>query len=446
MSVLQRLREKFWFIPAVLCVAAFLLAQALVALDRRVGDIDTSGFLGALLHEAGASGSRDVLSVIATSSLAVAGTTFSITIAVMALTSSSYGPRLVRNFMADTGNQLVLGVYVATFLYSLLVMRALGGMGDARQDGAEDFVPHIAVNVAIVLAVLNVAVLVYFIHHISDSIQIATIAARVRTDLRGTVDRLYPETLGQGTDQGHDDEATDVLPQRLDADGVAVLAGRPGYLQSIREDELMDVATRHDVLVAMRVRPGSYVIDSTVLALVHPPERATEAVRAGIRASLLIGDARSPHQDVEFGVQQLTELAVRALSSGTNDPYTAVNALDDLSAALVVLASRPQPSAARYDSRGVLRVHAPHLDVAELVSGVLDRMRWYAASSVEVMSEALILAELVGAHARGPEVRARLLTEVQLMTEAVARAGNQDHDVEVFRARADEVARGLARG
>lgn len=440
--MLQRLREKFWFIPAVLSVAAFVLAEALIALDRLVGEIDASGFLGAFLYQAGASGSRDVLSVIATSSLAVAGTTFSITIAVMALTSSSYGPRLVRNFMADVGNQVVLGVYVATFLYSLLVMRAVRVIGD----GADAFVPHLAVNVAIVFAVLNVAVLVYFIHHISDSIQISTIAARVRTDLRATVDRLYPETIGHGEDRAEDAEIADELPQRLGEDGVPVLAGRPGYLQSVRDDQLMDIAARHDVLVALRVRPGGYVIDSTVLALVHPPERATEKVRDHVRGALIVGDARSPHQDAEFAVEQLTELAVRALSSGINDPYTAVNALDDLSAALVVLASREQPSAGRYDAHGVLRVHAPHVEAVELVSGVLDRMRWYAAGSVQVMHEALTLVELVGARARGREVRARLLTQVHLMTEAVARAGNQDHDVDVFRARADEVARGLARG
>lgn len=444
MTVFQRLREKFWFIPSVLSVAAFVLAAALVGLDQRIGDVDLPGFLDAVLYQAGASGSRAVLSVIATSSLAVAGTTFSITIAVMALASSSYGPRLVRNFMADAGNQIVLGVYVATFLYSLLVMRSVGVTGDPVDDGAEAFVPHLAVNVAVLLAVINVAVLVYFIHHISDSIQISTIAARVRTDLRGTVDRLYPETIGREP-RVAGAALSDELPQRLAEEGVPVLAGQPGYVQAVRDDALLDAAGRHDVLVAMQVRPGSHVIDTTVLALVHPPERATEAVRDSVRRALIVGDTRSPHQDVEFAVQQLTEMAVRALSSGTNDPYTAVNALDDLSAALVPLASRDQPSAGRYDSQGVLRVHAPHVDAAELVSGVLDRVRWYAASSVEVMHAALTLTELVGAHARGRELRARLLTQINLMTEAVGRAGNQDHDVKAFRVRAEQVARGLAR-
>jgi uncharacterized membrane protein len=444
-SVLQRMRERFWFVPAVLSAAAFVLAEALIALDRAFGELGTSGLLGAVLYRAGAAGSRDVLGVIATSSLAVAGTTFSITIAVMALTSSSYGPRLVRNFMADPGNQVVLGVYVATFLYSLLVMRAVRVIGDPLDASADIFVPHLAVNVAIAFAVLNVAVLVYFIHHISDSIQIATIAARVRSDLRSTVDSLYPESIGLDEQQVEQGREEIELPDRLETDGVALRAERPGYLQSVREEELVRVAARHDILVAMKVRPGGYLIDDTVFALVYPPERASEQALDGIRGAVIIGDARSPHQDVDFAVQQLTELAVRALSSGINDPYTAVNALDDLSAGLVPLASREQPSAGRYDTEGVLRVHAPHADVVELVNGVLDRMRWYAATHVEVMTAALRLAELVGASARQRELRARLRTQVHLMTDAVAAAGNQDHDVDAFRARADDVVRGLAR-
>jgi uncharacterized membrane protein len=439
-SVLQRLREKFWFIPALLSVAAFVLAEALVALDRQLGEMGGAGLASALLTRTAAAGSRDLLGVIATSSLAVAGTTFSITIAVMALTSSSYGPRLVRNFMADSGNQLVLGVYVATFLYSLLVMRSIR----VELDGQE-FVPHLAVTVALLLAVLNVAVLVYFIHHISDSIQIATIAARVRSDLRDTAERRYPAAVGRDLADISGDATGIELPARLDQDGVPVRAGAPGYVQSVRSQALMAAARRHDVLVAMRVQPGDYVLDATALALLHPPERATDDVADDIRASVVIGAARSPQQDVEFAVQQLTELAVRALSTGTNDPYTAVNALDELSAGLVVIASHEDPSTRRFDKDEVLRVHAPHRDAIDLVSSVLDRMRWYAASSIEVMGHALALVEQVGRATESRPLRARLLTQVTLMVEAVARAEPQPHDMERFRQRADEVVRGLAR-
>ena len=183
MNILQRLGERFWFIPALMCTAAFVLAEGLIAVDRYLGDAVVTGWASPLFYRVGESGSRDILGAIASSSLAVAGTTFSITMAVLALTSSAYGPRLVRNFMADRGNQAVLGVFVSTFLYSLLTLRSIRVIGDPGNQEAEVFVPHLAVNTAVLLAVVNVAVLIYFIHHISDSIQVSTLASGVRADL-----------------------------------------------------------------------------------------------------------------------------------------------------------------------------------------------------------------------------------------------------------------------
>ena len=426
-SVLQRLGERFWFRPALLCVAAFVLAEGLIALDRWRSPALVPDWMAVLLYRVGESGSRDILGAIASSSLAVAGTTFSITIAVLALTSSSYGPRLVRNFMADRGNQAVLGVFVATFLYSLLVLRSIRVIGDPGDQDGKAFVPHLAVNAAVLLAVLNVAVLVYFIHHISDSIQVSSLASSVRQDLLRTVDRLYPAEIGHG---GRGDEATaaGALPEEIERYGMPVTAARGGYVQSVDDDELMGAARRHDVLIALRTRPGQYVLDDTVIALVHPPARA-EAVAGAIQGAFHVADARSPYQDPEFGVQQLTEMAVRALSPSTNDPYTAINALSDLSVGLARLAARTPPSATRLDEDGTARVHAPAVSVAELIGSVIDAMRWHAAAAPGVMHATLGIVELVGDHARTQALRAELAAHVDLLEEAFTAAGNLPHDV-----------------
>jgi uncharacterized membrane protein len=441
MNVLQRLGERFWFVPAVLCLGAVLVAELLIWVDR-AWELILPAWADAVLYRVGESGSRDILAAIAGSSLGVAGTTFSITMAVLALTSSSYGPRLIRNFMADRGNQVVLGVYVATFLYSLLVLRSVRAVGDPGDPDAEVFVPHLAINFAVVLAVLNVAVLIYFIHHISDSIQISTIARRVRTDLHGTVDRLYPDQLGGDV---RDVDGDDDLPDGLDEDAAQVHATLPGYVTSVRGEDLVEAAREADVLVHLCVRPGQYVLDESLVARVHPPERATEEVIEAVRGAIHVDDARNPYQDVSFAVQQLTELAVRALSPGTNDPFTAVNALDDLSSGLSRLAERETPSSRRYDASGTLRVYAPHVGAVELTSTVLDNVRWYAAGSPAVMHSALDLVQRVGRRAGERAVRARLLTQVRLMEEAFRRAGHQEHDVDEFAERAREAEQTLAR-
>ena len=321
MTFLQRLRERFWFLPALLCLCAAALAQLLVALDRAVDQSLAPGWASAFVYRVGASGSRDILGAIASSSLAVAGTTFSITMAVLALTSSTYGPRLVRNFMADRGNQAVLGVYVATFLYSLLVLRAVRVLGDPGDQDAEVFVPHLAVNVAVLLAVANVAVLVYFIHHISDSIQVSTLTHRIRTDLLETIDRLYPASIGEPAPRpGRPGLASSntLAPAEPDhelararAHGALVSALGTGYIQSIQEEDLLAVAHKHDVLLVLEAHPGDYVLEGTALFLVHPHQRVDTALSAALRATVRVSDARTPYQDISFAVQQLTEMAVR---------------------------------------------------------------------------------------------------------------------------------------
>ncbi|MCL3862904.1 DUF2254 domain-containing protein [Actinotalea sp. K2] len=439
MNLLQRVSERFWFIPAVLCVGAFVLAEVLVAVDQRIVGAAIPAWAEIVLYRVGESGSRDVLGAIASSSLAVAGTTFSITMAVLALTSSSYGPRLVRNFMADRGNQAVLGVYVATFLYSLLVLRAIRVPGDPGDQEAEVFVPHLAVNAAVVFAVVNVGVLIYFIHHISDSIQIWTLAAGVRGDLHAAVERLYPADVGRSRPPGDAHGSRDGLPDHVAREGVAVHADGPGYLQYVEDERLMSVARKNDLVLALQVRPGQYVLEDTAVVLVHPPGRADDQVRAALGRCFVVGDARSPYQDVEFAVQQLTEMAVRALSPGTNDPYTAQNALDDLSTGLAVLAQRKVPAPERYDEDGALRVHAPRVELESLLDQVLDSMRWYAVGAPSVMHATLELVRRTGEHARSVSVRTHLVGHVRLLRSAFAAAGHHRHDVDRFEAHADRV-------
>jgi uncharacterized membrane protein len=435
-ALLSRISERFWFVPALMCVAAFALAESLVRIDERLGDLNPPPWVDVLVYRVGESGSRDVLGAIATSALAVAGTTFSITIAVLALTSSTYGPRLVRNFMADRGNQTVLGVYVATFLYSLLVLRAVRVLGDPGDQEAEVFVPHLAVNMAVFLGVANVAVLVWFIHHISDSIQITTLSGEVRRDLRSAVDRLYPEEIGLDETA---DEPQPLVPEGSLAMSMPVPADRSGYVQKVDEGALMELAVESDAVVALSVGPGSYVLDGVSVATVHSAGGVGDEVVEGVRAALTVGDARTPKQDLSFTVEQLVEMAVRALSPGTNDPFTAINALDDLSSGLSLFAGRRAPSSLRRDRHGAVRVYAPRATLVEQLDYVLDHIRWYGSAAPSVLSAALVLIDRVGARTREQHVRARLAEHVTRLLEAYQENDPQACDLDALQRRAGEV-------
>ena len=421
MNKWTRLRQSFWFLPALLCLGAFVLAEGLIFVDRRFADSDL-GALDFLIARVGESGSRDLLGAIAGSMLTVASTTFSITIAVLALSSSTYGPRLVRNFMADRGNQLVLGIFVATFLYSLMVLRSIRVIGD---EPAGYFVPHLAVNVAVLLAVLSIGVLVYFIHHISDSVQVWTLADQVRVDLIEVVDRLYPE-----------DADGDAIVARAVPDAPAQLGrGDPitaevtGYVQGIDYDGLVGLAHEHDLLISMQVRSGGHVTTGTTLALVSPPDHLSDEVCQKAGRAVRIGRARNPQQDVEFPALLLEEMAVRALSPGINDPYTANNALDNLAGGLVVLAGRPMPSPYRYDREGRQRVVAPAASLLDIVEHLLDAMRFYAVEHPPVLHRVLELLAQVGAACPESKAREAMAAHARHVVDAFAATSPQLSDL-----------------
>jgi uncharacterized membrane protein len=435
LSRLRRVWGSFWFIPAVLCAGAAVLAEVLVT-SAEAGYRLNLGPFSPLYYRIGPSGSRELLGAIAGSMLTVASTTFSITIAVLALTSSTYGARLVRNFMTDRVNQVVLGVFVATFLYSLLVLRSIRTTETSDGTETREFVPHLAVNVGVLLALVSIGFLVWFIHHISDSIQVSTLSARVRGELRWTVDRLYPEDLGADVVDVPDDGPDLPAP----AGGAGALAARDGYVIEVRQDSLMRLASDHDVIVRLLVRPGTFCIAGMKLALVSPEHRADRGVLRGVEAAIVLADARNPRQDVEFATQQLVELAVRALSPGTNDPFTAVNALDDLSAGLALLARRPTPSARRYDKVGKLRVVAPAVPSVDLVNLVFDAMRVYALDHPAVLHSAVDLADRISS-AGDRRLGQALAVQLDLLLAAYARSDPQHYDLARLRDRVDSVRR-----
>lgn len=390
LRLVRRVRDSFWLLPTICTVLAVVGVEALVAVDRRQSVADWA--LGGLLLEVGADGSRSMLSAIATSMLAAAATSFSITIAVLALTSSTYGPRLVRNFLADGGNQLVLGILVGVAVYALLLLRHVRVLDLASDDAA--FVPHLAVNVAMLLAIVGVGALVYFIHHVSVSIQISSLSTRVRRTLERLADDLYPE------DQPADARlaSSSLVP---DDEGAVVLpAVSGGYLQVVDGPRILRAASEHGLLVRMLCAPGDYCLLGQPLARVRaqdgqPSDAALDAARVAVRAAVAMGPSRTPDQDVRFAIDQHVDLAVRALSPGVNDPITAMNALDDLSAGLAAIAARPEPADTLVDGAGTARVQLSRPTVTDLLTGVVDLLAVAAAGQPTVARHLVLLLERV---------------------------------------------------
>ena len=363
----DRIRTSLWFIPAVMLTAAALLSFGSIAVDRRLTSAIPLAYGGA------ADGARAVLSTIATSMVTVAGVVFSITIVALALASQQFGPRVLRNFMQDVGNQIVLGTFIATFVYCLLTIRTI------RSADEREFVPHLSVTIGVVLAVASLSVLIYFVHHVSKSINAETVIARVSAELHRAVDRLYPEVNGDA------DAREGIVPQRTESE-IEVRAKREGYLEMIDSDALLALARRHDLLVRVELAIGSFVRGGDILARVSGANMPdARRIRAVARA-FTIGISRTPVQDVEFPLHQLVQVAVRTLSPSTNDPFTAIAAIDRIVAGLRRLGGRPFPSTTQTDQRGIARVVAPRRTFAEIAASTLAPLSESAARSPTVVA------------------------------------------------------------
>lgn len=390
--LVERLRTSYWVLPAACLLLAGGLAYGLTGVDRRLGDFWPDWLNWIFRGSAG--GAQALLSAIASAVLGVAGTTFTITIAVLTLTSSQYGPRLLRSFLKDPGNQAVLGTFMGTFLYCLLVLGSVRGADEGF------FVPRVAVAFGLLLGVLSVAMLIYFIQHIVTTIQVGHIVQMAGQDFVDAIDRMCPEADDPELELGEERFTRDPpRPLRNVAAHEAVGCKKDGYIQGVDVESLVDAAKRYGVIIHLTRRPGDFVPTGAALARVTPADNVTDEVREKVNDAISVGGHRTATQDLAFPIIQLSDIAVRALSPGINDPGTAIMCLDQLSEGLCQVARRGMPRHTASDDEGRVRVLLTRPTFDDLLEIAIGQIRRYGAGDVEVVSRLLGLLTDVAAAA-----------------------------------------------
>lgn len=315
-KIVQDVRASYWFLPLTLIGVAFLLSLLTVSIDRNAEHLDR--LLPTWLMEVRPEGARSLLEVISQAVFGVAGVMFSMTIVAVSFASGNFGPRLIGNFMRDRGNQWSLGILVATFVYALLISRSVRG-------GADDleFVPHISLGIAIILNFVSVVTVVFFVHHIPETINVSNITAdlghRLVDAVRGLVD-------AQAEDDARD--ATE-LPDR-DPDSEIALESQ-GYVQTLNKDRLEEIARENRYQMEVVCPPGNFVSTYRPVIRVWGGQPDDQTARQ-IRSCFAVGHSKTEHQNLLFIAEQLVEMIGRALSPGINDPFTAINCLNWISA------------------------------------------------------------------------------------------------------------------
>ncbi len=402
------LNASYWFIPSLLTLSALVLALVTVYIDRHGGAqwMTDLGWVQASRPD----GARSQLSVISSSMIGVASTVFAITIAAVVYASGTYGPRLLTNFMTDRGNQLSLGVFIATYVYSLMVLRVIRSEEETAVDETTletlltpGFVPQLSLLVATIRAVVAVAVLVYFLHHIPASIRINSVLAGIGRRLLRDIEERFPEINGARS------------PSRS-AGGEPVTATVTGYVQIIDFDRLDEIARAVGATISLKVRTGDFV---------HPPMMLLEVAGAGthgelgeeLRGAFVVGAARTPTQDLEYLIDELVEIALRALSPAINDPFTAITSLHWVGAATASLAGRNLCRGPEQEDYDAMRVRPLDDNFSHFVARGFGGIRPSAAGSPLAAKVFIDMLASAAASADLPDRCAALTREAQLLEQ-----------------------------
>ncbi|HZD02747.1 MAG TPA: DUF2254 domain-containing protein [Actinomycetes bacterium] len=412
------LRGSLWVLPS-LSIVVFLAAGAVLS---RVAISEDSPLWG-LVFQGTAGDARQLLIVVSATMITVTGLVFGLTVVALQIASAQYSPRLLRNFMRDRGTQLVLSIFVGAFAYSTAGLHTVG----VQRSGQQAFVPRLAVSGSLALGVASIGVLVYFIHHLAHSIQIDTIISDIERETHHVIDDLYPDQVqARGVEERCPDPPSGAIVVRSD---------RSGYIQTVEPAALVEVATRHDLVVRLARRAGDHVVAGTPIAWAWQPSgdrpSAPPELRAALHDAVHIGFERTMLQDVLFGLRRLVDIANKALSPAINDPYTAIQAMQQLSVLLCTLAGRRLGDRLCHDEQETLRVAVPLPDFAEYLLRGTAQIRRAGAREPAVARSLIQLLRDVGDSTFRQDRRATCARHIWLVLDDAKRETSQPADLEL---------------
>jgi len=377
-TLLIELRSSLWFLPTLIVIGSGALAVALIEIDSHFSLELLTNY--PRLFGAGAEGSRGMLFSIASSMITVAGVTFSIMIVALSQASNQYSSRVLRNFMRDRGNQSVLGVFLGVFTYCLLVLRVIRGGSDGL------FVPSLSVLGGVVLALVAISFLIFFIHHAASLMQASNVIAAAARETLRSIDRLFPEAL-------HDEEAAAdaKAPSNEGLDRkrqIVIPAAKTGYIQSHDERAFLRLACSSQAVFRMHLSVGEFAVFDSPLVSVYSTSPLDANLVREIQGTFSMNSLRTIEQDAGFGIRQIVDIAVKALSPGVNDTTTAVTCLDWLTAINLRLANRRIARPLVFED-SKLRVITKGPSFENFVSESFDEIRENAAGNSRVIRHLL---------------------------------------------------------
>jgi len=413
LTLWHNLRSSLWALPLLMVIVAAL--AAILAVHIPVHEATDPVWF---LYSGSAEEAPQFLSNLVTAMITMATLVVSITMVVLALAAQQLGPRLIRSFMADRRTQMTLGLFVATVVYLLLVLRSAYGRAES--------VPNLAVTGGTMLVLLCLVALLVFVHHLARSIIADNIIDRVGNALDDDVERLLPES---------DLETPEPPATTPRKNGAPFMLRHSGYIETVNYGGLVDIAKSADAVIELSFKPGRHVIEGGTFAWVAPADAATASMGDELEGCLQLSGERTSIQDLETSIRQLVEVALRALSPSISDPFTAMAVIDRLTISLAKIMRRGMPQCVWTDDDGKVRLVAPRSTFADILQEAFRQIRQQAHDQPAVL---IRLVESLGqllAQAKSAQ-EPPLRKEIELVLATGRKNIAQEEDFETLEERA----------
>ncbi len=414
----KELLATFWFVPVLIIVLSIFLSVGFVTLDTIIS-INQEGWIRFFLVNSSDS-ARSILSTIAGAMIGVAGTVFSVTLVALTLASSQFGPRLIKNFMYVRLNQVVLGSYISTYLYCLLVLNAV------NDNEGYTFIPSLSILIAIVLAVVNIVLLILFIHQIAMSIQADRVISNISDVISEQVTNLFPQ---KNEEVISDTAFNPSTVKKAHSCVTEILAPREGYILYINIETLLEISKRDDLCLELNFRPGNFLVKNQVLSTVYCSKECSEEQIKELQNQFVLGKMKTSQQDLEFSIHQMVEIASRALSPGVNDPYTAIACIDNLTATMCYLAKTNFPSKFVVDDENTLRLMIKTLTFEGVLNAAFNQIRQFSVGSPSVMIRLVESLNTIDSFATKPVYKKAIRKHIEMIVRLGKKTINEKNDL-----------------
>lgn len=419
----ERIRASLFFVPVLFAVVGVALAELNVWIDERLAanNVDLPVSFTSTVD-----GARSLLTTVATATITVAGIAFSVSLLVLQLASTQYSPRIVHGLFRDPFNRRVIGIVIGTFSYCLIVLRS----ARALESSSDAAVPAISIAAATLFGLVSLLATVAFIDHSAHSMEISELLHRITDESRDQLEARGRLGVGDGL---HD-------PSRwwsTDGDGLVVRASRHGWVQQMDPARVLD-AVADGSTVRLEITAGRYVAQGTPLCTIWPipPDADQEPVCRAVVGAVHLGRTRTMQQDIAYGVRQLADVAIKALSTGVNDPTTAQDAIFHLTAVLQAALSCPEPVPLQND-RGSVLIPAEDRTHASLISTAYDEVRRDAAGRptvcIYLLESIHLLLESLPAGQTTDSARRALREQARLVVAGCERTDQLPSDIAAVR-------------